>query len=90
MQLIIAYSCGLALLFSGACRYVVGEMCSLSGIVCTLTAGMASRKFLYPNLNIESQDRVVADLRMLSGFAETAAFLNLGMTCVLHDTQYYK
>ena len=55
-------------------------MCSLSGIVCTLTAGMASRKFLYPQLNVNSQDRVVADLRMVSGFkSETAAFLNLGM-----------
>ena len=35
--------------------YVVGELCHLSGIVTTLTAGMASRKFIYPNLNPASQ-----------------------------------
>jgi NhaP-type Na+/H+ or K+/H+ antiporter len=35
--------------------YVVGELCHLSGIVTTLTAGMASRKFIYPNLNPPSQ-----------------------------------
>ncbi len=28
--------------------YVVGECCSLSGIVTTLTSGMAARKFIYP------------------------------------------
>jgi len=69
--------------------YVVGEVLSLSGIVTTLTAGMAARKFIYVNLNEASQEGVVGMLRMLSNFAETAAFLNLGTTCVLHNRRYY-
>lgn len=69
--------------------YVVGECCQLSGIVATLTAAMASRKFIYPNLNETSQDRVVSFLRVLSNLMETAAFLNLGMTCMLHGASNY-
>ena len=71
-------------------RYVVGELCSLSGIVTTLTAGMASRKFLYPNLTVQSQELLVGVLRMLSGFAETAAFLDLGLTCIIDNSKFYK
>lgn len=32
---------------------------------------------------------VVGVLRLMSGFAETAAFLNLGLTCVLANLDYY-
>lgn len=39
--------------------YVMGEVCNLSGIVTTLTAGMASRKFIYPNLNEASQVQIM-------------------------------
>jgi NhaP-type Na+/H+ or K+/H+ antiporter len=32
---------------------------------------------------------VVGVLRLMSDFAETAAFLNLGLTCVLENLDYY-
>lgn len=35
------------------------------------------------------QEEVIGVLRMLSGFAETAAFLNLGLSCVLYNLDYY-
>lgn len=63
--------------------YVVGEVCSLSGIVTTLTAGMAARKFIYVNLNEASQEGVVAMLKMLSNFAETAGIM--GLVCAEVD-----
>jgi len=33
--------------------------------------------------------QVIGVLRMLSGFAETAAFLNLGLTCLNFERTYY-
>ena len=69
--------------------YLVGESMELSGIVATLAAGMASRKFIVPNLNEGSEGAVVGIMRLLSGFMETAAFLNLGMVAVLHGYESY-
>ena len=61
--------------------YMVGEICYMSGIVTTLTAGLAARKFVHPNLTGESQVHIQSFMKMLAGLAETAAFLDLGMTC---------
>ena len=63
--------------------YMVGEICYMSGIVTTLSAGLAARKFVHPNMTYESQEHIQSFMRMLAGLAETAAFLDLGMTCML-------
>ena len=79
---------GLVVLFVWV-PYLVGESMELSGIVATLGAGMASRKFIAPNLTAGSEEAVIATLRMVSGFMETAAFLALGLGCVLHNRESY-
>ena len=79
---------GLVVLFLWV-PYLVGESLGLSGIVATLGAGMASRKFIVPNLNEGSEEAVIGFMRLLSGFMETAAFLNLGLCAVLHEKQSY-
>ncbi len=68
---------------------LVGSLLGVSGIVTTLTAGMACRKFIFPTIEEPSQDRVIGILKMLSDFAETAAFVNLGLSCIRLNYQQY-
>lgn len=70
--------------------YVIGEVCNLSGIVTTLTAGLAARKFLAPNLNEQAEMNFESLLRVTANLAETAAFLDLGLTCVQYSKTHYR
>lgn len=70
--------------------YVIGEVCNLSGIVTTLTSGLAARKFLTPNLSEKSEESIEHTLRVMANLAETAAFLDLGLTCVQYNSEHYR
>ncbi len=68
---------------------VIGSILGLSGILATLTAGMACRKFVFPTIELESREKVIGILKILSDFAETASFINLGLACLYYSSQQY-
>lgn len=65
-------------------------MIALSGIVTILFTGMFTRHYSHPNLSVEGQSRALFLFSLLSVLAETAIFLQLGLTVFSTHVKYIK
>lgn len=60
--------------------FLLAEVLGLSGIVTILFTGVAAKDYIVPNLSVDTADNADVFFRLASHLAETAIFLELGMS----------
>ena len=60
--------------------FLMAQLVQLSGIVCILFTGMAARAYVVPNISEATADHAEILFRLAAHLAETAIFLELGMS----------